>query len=197
MTCGFLLMFIAMNGASNGSLSSSPYFQRIAGRPDEMNIYSGVSILMCFFLSLVSAMLLYGVIKAKPSYVLPFFCIQFIEYLHTILQFIGAIYAHPMSTFYMHRGRDSYGVDTIGNNGDPVFPLNSQKVYNGNHFQAKEYTSSLLIMTVLLIFKTFFLSVVWKCYRYLHLREFILPVTLTETRNNIPFEEVSFWLFPQ
>jgi len=185
MACGFLLMFIAMNDATKGSLSSSPYFQRVVGDPmrqgNDIRIFSGVSILLSFFQSLVAAMLLYGVIKAKPSYVLPFFCIQFIEYLNTILQFVSRMYTYPMASFYI-RSRSPHAMESMGGHGENLFEMNGNSIPDAQ----REYSSSLLILTVILIFRTFFLSVVWKCYRYLHLAEFILPVA------NIPYnEEVS------
>lgn len=38
---------------------------------------------------------------------------------------------------------------------------------------------SLLVATSVILFKGYFLCVVWKCYRYLKMREMILPLTLS------------------
>jgi len=40
------------------------------------------------------------------------------------------------------------------------------------------YTSSLLMTAAFLLFKGYFLCVVWKCYRYLKIKEMILPLHL-------------------
>lgn len=157
---------------------------------------------MYLLLTLVSAMLLYGVLKAKPSYILPFFGIQFIDYLFTMPQFLASLYTHPYHGYYVSKtGKDvahhhdqsggSYismrhvWPPTSGSNGsngaDGSSPLG--ETYYKSDFPssgpAHMYTTTLLFMTLLLIFKTYFLCVVWKCYRYLHMQQFILPLTLS------------------
>ncbi len=45
------------------------------------------------------------------------------------------------------------------------------------------YTSSLLFTTLIVLFKSYFLCVVWKCYRYLRMKEMVLPLQLPYHHN--------------
>lgn len=135
---------------------------------------------MYLLLSLVSAMLLYGVLKSKPSYILPFFGIQFIDYLFTMPQFLASIYTHPYHSYYVAKAKeqldhqDTHRMTYMDN-------TNMRSVWP-NTSNSSAYTTSLMMMTLILIFKTYFLCVVWKCYRYLHMKEFILPLSIHNAR---------------
>lgn len=153
---------------------------------DETSRINLISVLMYLLLAWVSAMLLYGVIKSKPRYILPFFGIQFIDYLFTLPQFF-ALFTNPYHYYATSAKTTKNMMEIHGVNSVPDSKLGTSDFddlanttvwassYQRN-FQV--YTTTLLVMTFFMIFKTYFLCVVWKCYRYLHMKEFILPITL-------------------
>lgn len=153
--------------------SKSNYFSSRLLR-DELSRVTGISVLMYLLLSLVSAMLLYGVMKSKPSYILPFFGIQFIDYLFTMPQFLASIYTQPYHTYYVTKAKEQL------EGSDPSKNLEMRNLWQGS--PAHVYTTSLLFMTLILVFKTYFLCVVWSCFRYLQIKEYILPLSLHNTR---------------
>lgn len=146
---------------------------------DELSRVTGISVLMYLLLTLVSAMLLYGVIKSKPSYILPFFGIQFIDYLFTMPQFLASVYTHPQHNYYMNKAREQMDMNDLKSSiGPDMYPRGG----TWGHNPPAMATTSMLFMTLILIFKTYFIVVVWRCYRWLHMREFILPLTLNGGR---------------
>jgi hypothetical protein len=127
-----------------------------------------LAIVIYMLLSLVSAMLLYGVLKSRPTYILPFFGIQFIDFLFTLPQFLSSLYSQPMSyNSWERRSNTVLDMRHIWPNASP------------NNL----YTSSLLFTTLIVLFKSYFLCVVWKCYRYLRMKEMVLPLQLPYHHN--------------
>lgn len=210
LICACLTLFFMASSTSNSQQQQqqSTYMASRLAR-DELSRVTGISVLMYLLLTLVSAMLLYGVLKAKASYILPFFGIQFIDYLFTMPQFLASLYTHPYHGYYVSKaGKAGDQVDQSGGYlsmrhvWPPTSSPSSSMASNGSgssggggggdsfHYPtystgisttsgpAQLYTTTLLFMTLLLIFKTYFLCVVWKCYRYLHMQQFILPLTL-------------------
>ena len=165
MICACLTLFFMLNNDTKPNYFSSRLIR------DELSRVTGISVLMYLLLSLVSAMLLYGVIKSKPSYILPFFGIQFIDYLFTMPQFLASIYTQPYHSYYVTKAKEH--LDMNDPNKSTYFDLRNMWA-NSQHV----YTTSLLLITLILIFKTYFLCVVWKCYRYLHMKAFILPLSM-------------------
>lgn len=157
---------------------------------DETDRINLISVLMYLLLAWVSALLLYGVIKSKPRYILPFFGIQFIDYLFTLPQFF-ALFTNPYH-YYAETAKttknmmEMHGMNTGGGaaldsklSTSDFDDMPNTTVWTSTYqrnFQV--YTTTLLVMTFFMIFKTYFLCVVWKCYRYLHMKEFILPIAL-------------------
>lgn len=172
LICACFTLFFIVNNESKGV--GNRYFK------EEFSRVTGISVLMYLLLSLVSAMLLYGVLKSKPSYILPFFGIQFIDYLFTMPQFLASIYTHPYHSYYVAKAKeqldhqDTHRMTYMDN-------TNMRSVWP-NTSNSSAYTTSLMMMTLILIFKTYFLCVVWKCYRYLHMKEFILPLSIHNAR---------------
>jgi len=132
---------------------------------------TSLAIIIYMLLSLVSAMLLYGVLKSRPTYILPFFGIQFIDFLYTLPQFLTSLYSQPVNYNSWESRKSNTFLDMrhIWPNASP-----------NNH-----YTSSLLFTTLIVLFKSYFLCVVWKCYRYLRMKEMVLPLQLPY-HHNIP-----------
>ncbi|KAI7690389.1 Lysosomal-associated transmembrane protein 4B [Sarcoptes scabiei] len=166
MICALLTFFFMVD---NSDYVSQSY---LATRfRDEVNRINLISLLMYLMLALVSAMLLYGVIKSRPRYILPFFGIQFIDYLFTLPQFFASI-THPYH-YYVSKSKSMFDVQDNKTDLDDI-----RNVWSYSSYSSNAYTTSLLILTLIMIFKTYFLCVVWKCYRYLHMKELILPITL-------------------
>ena len=110
-------------------------------------IAPAVGAVVCLFVSMVDVMLLYGVVKEKPSYMKPFLCITLCEFF--------------LSISHLLRSRDE--------------PHNS---YNPQSSSVSEGSDLRLISAYALLFRILCFCVVWKCYRYLKMREMILPVRL-------------------
>ncbi|XP_027201596.2 uncharacterized protein LOC113795599 [Dermatophagoides pteronyssinus] len=195
LICALLTFFFMVSNDHQGMHS---YFASRFVRDETVRI-NLISVLMYLLLAWVSAMLLYGVIKSKPRYILPFFGIQFIDYLFTLPQFF-ALFTNPYH-YYAATAKTTknmmeiHGVNNVGNNvlsdsklstSDFDDMPNTTTVWASTYqrnFQV--YTTTLLVMTFFMIFKTYFLCVVWKCYRYLHMKEFILPIALSSAANGI------------
>jgi len=118
------------------------------------------------------AMLLFGVLKSKPTYILPFFGIQFIDFLFTLPQFLTSLYSQPHNSQY-HNWSDRRSTF-----------LDMRHIWP-NASPNNVYTSSLLFTTLIVLFKSYFLCVVWKCYRYLRMKELVLPLHLPHFSHNI------------
>lgn len=118
----------------------------------------------------VSAMLLFGVVKSRPSYLMPFFWIRLCDFFFSLPTFLSSLYANPA---YSSHWDQTHGATPTGGFMDMrrVWPPGSGSGVAGSH--------SLLVATCIILFKGYFLCVVWKCYRYLKMREMILPLTLS------------------
>lgn len=136
---------------------------------DEMNFVKRsnanfVSLLMYILLAFVSSMLLYAVMKSKPKYILPFFGIQFIDYLFSFPHLIATMthadnyLAKTNKNFLEFQDKEEF--DDINN------------VWTYSNY-SHVYTTTLLLFSFVILLKTYFLCVVWKCYRYLHLKEIL------------------------
>ena len=117
--------------------------------------------LMC---ATVSGMLLFGVVKSRPSYLMPFFWIQLCDFFFSLPSFLSSLYASPGSPYANHyQQTHSPPGGLVGK----FWPHSSPGVAP---------TSTLLISTCIILFKGYFLCVVWKCYRYLKMKEMVLPL---------------------
>jgi len=126
---------------------------------------TSLAIIIYMMCATVSAMLLYGVIKSRPSYLMPFFGIQLCDFFFTLPAFMTSLYSTPAN----HNQWES----PHGNSGW----MDVKRVWP-NATPTAVYTSSLLVTTCIVLFKAYFLCVVWKCYRYLKMKEMILPMHL-------------------
>lgn len=179
LICTLLTMFFMINNDVELDRASSHMFR------DDFARVTGISILMYLLLFLVSSMLLYGVIKSKPAYILPFFGIQFIDYLFTMPQFLASIYTHPYRQYYVTKAKEQLDLmdDVAGESGTGKGGSNvTWNTVSSSH--ESMFVSSLLFVTVILLAKTYFLCVVYKCYRYLQAKEFILPLTMHNANIN-------------
>ena len=118
---------------------------------------TSLAVIMYMMCATVAGMLLFGVVKSRPSYLMPFFWIQLCDFFFSLPSFLSSLYATPM-----HHSPYSGGSWSTATN---------QLKFGSSH-----HTSSLLIATCIILFKGYFLCVVWKCYRYLKMKEMILPL---------------------
>jgi len=112
----------------------------------------------------ITAMLLHGVAKNRPGYLLPFFCFQVFDLMLSCLTAVGHYTWLPNVQ------------DVLADN--PDVPFRDQLLDMNSQWMA------LCILTayvVVLFAKAYFIGVVWACYQYLHLRQVsILTYTATE-----------------
>lgn len=112
----------------------------------------------------VSAMLLYGVTKSRPSYLMPFFWLRLCEFMFLLPTFISTLYEHPFHPNNFYEAQSMPG------------SLKYERAHWNGFQNSHPIHKSLAFTTVVLIVQAYFLCVVWKCYRYLKVRELILPV---------------------
>lgn len=130
----------------------------------------GTTLLLYPFLATISAMLIYGVMKSKPSYILPFFVIQFIDYLFTIPHFLANIYTTPMHRYYMGKAREQLELMDQADKGvlTGVDGNNFTNEHAMMSLSNDALSTSILLSLIVVLLKTYFLITVFKCYRYLH-----------------------------
>lgn len=112
----------------------------------------------------VSAILLYGVTKSRPACLMPFFWLRLCEFMALLPSFISSLYDHPIhSNMYdqLHGMPNSFRVER-----PMMWPPQG-------HPQPHK---SLFFTTIVLMIQGYFLCVVWKCFRYLKVREMVLPL---------------------
>lgn len=143
-----------------------------------------LAIVIYMMLATVSAMLLYGVLKSRPSYILPFFGIQFIDFLFTLPQYLANFYYHSLSNHFTKETHHStYGGDIGQFSHAGFFDMKHLWPSSPNNHQYQGL--NLMIHTLIVIFKCYFLCVVWKCYKYLRMKEIMLPLQLPYHSSNV------------
>jgi len=103
---------------------------------------------------LISSLLIYGITKCKPSYLFPFFLMQLFYFFRSISFFLEhyANYQAYQNTVYRGEGYES-----------------SSKSQN-------EQSYPMLIFFFSLIYKLYFISCVFKCYKYLKIKEATMQI---------------------
>lgn len=140
---------------------------------------SSLAVVIYMMCATVSGMLLYGVIKGRPSYLMPFFWIQLCDFFFSLPSFLTSLYATPG---YNNQHWDAQAV-TVPNTHTSGSVLDVKRIWPSASTTTL-YTSSLIFTAAVLLFKGYFLCVVWKCYRYLKMREMILPLHLPYSSNH-------------
>lgn len=133
-----------------------------AWSPAHRSTATSLAVIIHMMYCTVSGMLIYGVIKSRPSYLMPFFGIQLCDFFFSLPTFLASLYTSPHNhwEYQSHNSNELLDMRRLWPNANP----------------ATLYTSSLLIATCFILCKGFFLCVVWKCYRYLKMKEMILPL---------------------
>jgi hypothetical protein len=117
-------------------------------------------------------MMIYGIVKGRPSYLMPFFWIQLCDFFFSLPTFLTSLYTTPGYNNHW----DTQSV-TVPNTHAAGSVLDVKRLWPSASTSTL-YTSSLIFTAGVLLFKGYFLVLVWKCYRYLKMREMILPLYL-------------------
>jgi len=111
------------------------------------DVHLGLAITICTFI--ICAMLVYGAVKGRPGYLIPFFCLQILDFCFSCLTMIGYLSYMP-DIKAMVQTRNGHVEDE-----------------NSAHWVSVLLPLGLLIMMVM---KAYLIGVVWSCYRYLNYR---------------------------
>lgn len=138
------------NGSGYRFETESTAFQRKMTRGD-----LEAPIVICLCLISVTLFLLYGLIKNRPGYLLPFFCIQVFDFCLSCLTVVGYFsYAPNIKTWIKDQGLNCFpGMEHI------------MKV-DGQWLML----FGLLVMVLFLSLKAYLIGMVWACYRYLQMK---------------------------
>ncbi|XP_034256888.1 lysosomal-associated transmembrane protein 4A isoform X1 [Thrips palmi] len=112
-----------------------------------------VIVVMMFCSFSITLLMVYGAVKGKPSYLMPFFCLQMFDFCLTSLTAVGYLCYLPN----MHR----YLAE------NPTVPFREQLL------RLDPQVLSLLVLgafTVVMLIKSYFIGIVWSYYKYLTLR---------------------------
>ncbi|XP_054285512.1 lysosomal-associated transmembrane protein 4A isoform X2 [Macrosteles quadrilineatus] len=112
-------------------------------------------VIFTFCTFMITLLMVYGAIKGKPVYLLPFFCLQVFDFCLSSLTAVGfVLYMPDVHGLVAHSPRIPYQTELL---------------------QLNEQCLSLLVLLtflVALLVKAYFIGVVWSCYKYLMLRVF-------------------------
>lgn len=112
-------------------------------------------LMIVFFMICFTLMLVYGALKNRPGYLMPFFCVQVFQFCVTCLVAIGAF-------TYMPNIRGWLATQL-----PPHFP------YHDAILRMNRDWLMLFVMVffvLVLLIKVYFIGIVWSCYKYLHTR---------------------------
>ncbi|KAM7342387.1 lysosomal-associated transmembrane protein 4A isoform 1-T3 [Cochliomyia hominivorax] len=136
--------------------------------------------LVCTCMIAITMMMIYGAIKGKPSHLLPFFCLQLFDFAITTLTAAGYLcYLQAI-----HRLIDE----------SHRLPWREKLL----ELSPEELVIVVLIVFVCIVFlKAYAIGIVWRCYKYLTLRQqsmrTLLPLGIPDlTSNNLSAEERAY-----
>ena len=128
------------------------------------NRFATTSLTVMFYvmIALVSAMLLYGVTKSRPSYLMPFFGMQLYNFFFSLPSSFSSFF---LTSHYWNQNR-------VSNSNSGI-----RRFFHSSDL-ATVYTSSVLFALIDFFCYAYFICAVWKCYRYLKMKELIIPLHL-------------------
>uniref|UniRef100_A0A5S6Q5N4 Lysosomal-associated transmembrane protein 4A n=1 Tax=Trichuris muris TaxID=70415 RepID=A0A5S6Q5N4_TRIMR len=109
-----------------------------------------LAIALLFGLLFITGMMIYGVLKGRPLYLIPFFCFQVFDFILSCLSAVGHYIWMP-------------NVDDIIQQ-NPNLPSREQLTDVNSQMMAFCF---LLLYIVVLMGKIYFIGVIWSCYQYL------------------------------
>lgn len=128
------------------------------------NRFATASLTVMFYvmIALVSAMLLYGVTKSRPSYLMPFFGMQLYNFFFSLPSSFSSFF---LTSHYLNQ-------KGVSNSNSGI-----RRFFHSSDL-ATVYTSSVLFALIDFFCYAYFICAVWKCYRYLKMKELIIPLHL-------------------
>uniref|UniRef100_A0A1B6GB80 Lysosomal-associated transmembrane protein 4A n=1 Tax=Cuerna arida TaxID=1464854 RepID=A0A1B6GB80_9HEMI len=138
-------------------------------------------VIFTFCTFMITLLMVYGAIKGKPVYLLPFFCLQVFDFCISSLSAVGfLLYMPNMHGLIAH---------------SPRIPYQNQLL------QLNEQCLSLVVLltfVIALLVKAYFIGVVWSCYKYLMLRVFPGQRTIhyIDTESLLPSYEAAVKKYP-
>ncbi|XP_054708308.1 lysosomal-associated transmembrane protein 4A-like isoform X2 [Uloborus diversus] len=116
----------------------------------QLNVHVGLAITVCT--SVISLFLLYGAIRGKPNYLIPFFSLQVFDFIISALTAVGYFSSVPDVRRMIEEAYD--------------LPLRKELLHLN-----PEWLCALLMIAILIcmMLKAYLLGVVWSCYKYLKL----------------------------
>lgn len=117
--------------------------------------------LVCLCMIAITLMLIYGAIKGKPSHLLPFFCLQLFDFAITTLTAAGYLcYLRSVHKLIAESTRLPWR--------DELLQLNPQTL-----------SVVVLFSFISVVFlKAYAISIIWRCYKYLTMRQHNLRATI-------------------
>ncbi|XP_053207701.1 lysosomal-associated transmembrane protein 4A-like [Panonychus citri] len=112
--------------------------------------------------AIVSAILIYGVTKSKASYLMPFFGIQLYHFLFSLPSSLSQLNVSA------NQYRNHYGSNTVTSPSDVRSILRADATH----------TFSVLATLIDFLCDICFICIIWKCYRYLKMKEIQASLTL-------------------
>lgn len=148
------------------------------GRPNELNFTpslddrhrstaAAMTILTRVIMASVSAVGIYAVVSGRAALLMPLYAMLLVDFFFAL----PAIYNRDLDASFSDGWSSA---DMARNHYQP-----------GAYPQYNRYTM-ILVPTIAMIVKIYFLCVVWKCYRYLRLIELVTPIRLAEIYPHIP-----------
>ncbi|XP_015787971.1 lysosomal-associated transmembrane protein 4A [Tetranychus urticae] len=123
---------------------------------------TSLNMMVSLMMATVSALLIYGVTKSRPSYLMPFFGIKLYIFFFSLPASISMLCFSPhLSSQYDSNGRTWGG--------------EMKRLWSSSDLTTA-YTSSVFMALIEFLYQSYFICVIWKCYRYLKLKESVIPL---------------------
>lgn len=149
---------VYMNSFDNtdDTMDNVNWFQKKQWNSDDRSV--GVLISVCTLV--LTLMLIYGALKGRPGYLMPFFCLQVFDFCITCLSVV-AYFSYMPNVKDWIKQQDN-------------LPMRDEFLKCGEWLMLLVILIFVLVMT----FKAYFIGVVWACYKYLCRRALEPSVTL-------------------
>ncbi|XP_066907781.1 lysosomal-associated transmembrane protein 4A isoform X2 [Halyomorpha halys] len=164
--------------ANPANYSPNSYGKFLAKNPGESQRLN-VSIVVIFSTFVITLLMVYGAIKGKPSYLMPFFCLQLFDFCVTRassgLNHIVTIISY-LSRFSHAKWRETLTALTYLCYLPDMHRIVAESPRVPMQAQLLQLSPESLALIVLFTFvtamllKAYFIGVVWSCYKYLTLR---------------------------
>jgi lysosomal-associated transmembrane protein len=126
--------------------------------------------LVCLCMIAITLMMIYGAVKEKPTHLLPFFCLQLFDFAITTLTAAGYLcYLRSV-----HR----------------LIAQNNQMPWRDELLKLSPQTLSVVVLvafTVVVLLKAYAIGIIWRCYKYLTIRQHnlrtLMPYIIPEITN--------------